>query len=110
MGLGTEQRKFTLAIAKLILFAYEELKVELTFGDAYRDPRVHGHGKGYGSDNSVHLIRLAVDLNLFVGGEYITDSTCYAWDRLHNYWKSIGGADRISSDANHFSFRWENRR
>lgn len=104
--LGQKQRRFTRAIGMLICHAYD-LGYELTVGDAYRDPRLHGnHGekKGYGSANSVHKLRLAVDLNLFVGGEYITNSDHPAWDKLHKYWKGLGGADMVPNDANHFSF------
>ncbi len=110
MSLGNEQRLFTHAIARLICFAYDELNVELTLGDAYRDPRVHGTSgekKGYGSKNSVHKKRLAVDLNLFVGGEYITDSSHPVWGKLHITWEHLGGANAIAGDANHFSFEWE---
>lgn len=104
--LGQKQRRFTRAVGMLICHAYD-LGYELTVGDAYRDPRLHGnHGekKGYGSANSVHKLRLAADLNLFVGGEYITNSDHPAWDKLHKYWKGLGGADMVPNDANHFSF------
>ena len=68
-SLGQKQRRFTLQIAKLIVWAYEELGVELTMGDAFRDPRVHGHigiKKGYGRSSSNHKSKLAQDLNLFM--------------------------------------------
>lgn len=106
--LGQKQRRFTRAIGMLICHAYD-LGYELTVGDAYRDPRLHGnHGekKGYGSANSVHKLRLAVDLNLFVGGEYITSGDHPAWDKLHKYWKGLGGANMVPNDANHFSFEY----
>tara|TARA_R110000782_G_scaffold153599_1_gene246050 strand:+ start:68 stop:406 length:339 start_codon:yes stop_codon:yes gene_type:complete len=105
MSLGEKQRRFTLMIGKLIIFAYDN-GYELTCGDFYRDPRVHGnHGEkqGYGSSKSVHKLRLAGDLNLFVKGEYITISTHPAWTVLHDYWRSLGGADAVPNDANHFS-------
>lgn len=106
MTLGSKQRKFTRAVGMLICHAYD-LGYELTFGDAYRDPRLHGeHGtkKGYGAAKSVHKLRLAVDLNLFVKGEYITNSDHEAWDKLHKYWQGLGGTERVPNDANHFSF------
>lgn len=106
MTLGQKQRKFTRCIGMLICYAYDK-GYELTVGDAYRDPRLHGaHGtkKGYGAAKSVHKQRLAMDLNLFVGGEYITSSEHKAWDELHKYWRGLGGAERVPNDANHFSF------
>ena len=112
MSLGAEQRRFTLAIGRLIVYAYG-CGYELTFGDAYRDPRVFGEvgeKAGYGNKNSVHKVRLAVDLNLFVRGEYITDSTHPAWYCLHNKWTLLGGADMINEDANHFSFEYAGMR
>lgn len=105
MTLGEKQRKFTLMIGKLIVFAYDQ-GYELTVGDFYRDPRLHGaHGTklGYGSAKSVHKLRLAGDLNLFVNGEYITSSDHAAWKVLHDYWESLGGAEAVPNDANHFS-------
>lgn len=39
--LSQKQRALPLMIAKLIVYAYEH-GYELTFGDAFRDPRVHG--------------------------------------------------------------------
>lgn len=92
-------------IADLIQFAYEQ-GYELTFGDAYRDPRLHnefGERGGYGSSKSVHKLRIAVDLNLWVNGKYITVSSHPAWDELHSYWESLGGSERVPKDANHFS-------
>ena len=85
MKLGDLQKKFTYDIAMLIGYAYSK-DYELTFGDAYRDPRVHGEvgfTKSYSSPYSNHKLRLAVDFNLFVKGEYITDGE-------HEAYKDIG--------------------
>jgi len=94
-SLGQKQREFTFMVAGLINHA-KELGFELTFGDAYRDSRVK-----YGHPESLHRKRLAIDLNLFIDHEYITDGTGH--DLLHNYWDSIGGAERIDNDMNHYS-------
>lgn len=109
MKLSERQRAFTRMIADLIQFAYES-GYELTFGDAYRDPRLHGEfgvKKGYGASRSVHKVRLAIDLNLWVNGEYITNSDNQAWYDLHEYWESLGGAKRVPNDANHFSMEYQ---
>lgn len=50
---------------------------EVTLGDAYRDPRLHGEigvKLGYGHPRSAHKNRLAIDLNLFKGGEFLSSS------------------------------------
>lgn len=89
MALRPKQVIFTKAIARLMLHA-EVLGLELTFGDAYRDPRVT-----YGHKYSTHRSRLAVDFNL---------PNDIGHDKLHDYWDTIGGAERILEDLNHYSF------
>lgn len=110
MTLGDEQRRFTRMIGQLIEWAYTH-GYELTFGDAYRDPRVFGTAgetRGYGAAYSNHKIRLAVDFNLFRDGRFLQSSEAHA--PLHDYWESIGGAPRIEGDYNHYSLEWEGRR
>ncbi|MGL5648812.1 MAG: M15 family metallopeptidase [Clostridium sp.] len=93
-------------VADLIKFAYEN-GYELTFGDAYRDPRLHGEigvKKGYGHASSNHKQRLAVDFNLFKGGKFLTSTEDHR--PLGEFWESIGGSwgGRFSSpDGNHYS-------
>ena len=55
-------------LPRLIDHAFES-GYAVTLGDCYRDPRVK-----YGHKNSMHRKRLAVDLNLFKDGKYLTDS------------------------------------
>ena len=98
MKLSEKQFKFTRAIGFLIKFAFEN-GYFLTFGDAFRDSRCK-----YGHKDSLHRKRLAVDFNLFIGGEYIRDGTNDAWIVLHKEWTRLGGAPMIKKDANHFSF------
>jgi hypothetical protein len=104
MTLGQKQRKFTLMIAKLIEFAYEN-GYELTFGDAYRDPRVHGDvgvKKSYSSANSLHKQRLAVDFNLFKDGKFLTSTEDHL--PLGEFWESMGGSwGGRFNDGNHYS-------
>jgi hypothetical protein len=96
MSLGDKQRKFTLMVGKLIQYAYEE-GYELTLGDAYRDKRC-----GYGHPNSLHRQRLAIDLNLFRGGRYLTKTDDHS--TLGAYWVSLGGSwGGDFNDGNHYS-------
>ena len=110
MSLGKLQQEFTLAIAELIQWSYDN-NYQLTFGDAFRDPRVHGsYGNkvGYSHRKSNHKRRLAVDFNLFKDGRYMTQSEDYT--ELGQYWESLhpkaswGGH---FSDGNHFSFEYQ---
>src|SRR5690606_12054285 len=102
--LGQKQRRFTRLVGLLIEYAYQE-GYELTFDDAYRDPRVHGaigEKKSYSSAGSLHKERLAVDFNLFKDGQYLTRSEDYAL--LGEYREILGGSwvGQIN-DSNHFS-------
>jgi len=113
MTLGQKQRNFTRMLGLLIEYAYQN-GYEMTVGDSYRDPRVHGHvgeKKSYSSANSVHKERLAMDFNLFKEGKYLTDSKDYT--QLGEYWESLGGSwgGRFSSpDGNHFSLEHGGRK
>jgi len=111
MSLGSKQRKFARMIADLIVWAYEQ-GYELTFGDAYRDPRVHGVmgvKQGYGRSMSNHKQRLAVDFNLFKAGVYLTATADH--EPLGIYWESIGGSwGGRFNDGNHYSMEHEGRR
>lgn len=102
--LGQKQRRFTRMIGQLIEYAYENGH-ELSFGDAYRDPRVHGQvGQrvGYSSANSLHKERLAVDFNLFKDGRFLTRTEDHR--QLGEYWESIGGTwGGRFNDGNHYS-------
>ena len=108
MTLGEKQRRFTECIGRLIEFAYHE-GFELTFGDAYRSPEqaAANAAAGTGISNSVHTIRLAVDFNLFVNGQYRPDPEPYA--PLGEFWLTLDplarwGGSWKKKDANHFSF------
>lgn len=97
--LGDKQRKFTSCIGKLIIFAYED-GYELSFGDAYRDPRVP-----YGHPKSCHRHRLAVDFNLFKEGKYLTETDDHLV--LVEYWETLHPLARWGGrfgDGNHYSF------
>lgn len=105
MKLSEAQRLFTLDVGKLIIWAYEQ-GFELTFGESYNAEGL-GHMKG-----SCHYIRLAQDFNLFIAGEYQTET--FAYLRLGQYWKSLGpfnrwGGDFNHPDGNHFSYLWDGR-
>jgi hypothetical protein len=112
MSLSGVQRKFTRDIADLVIYAYEELGYELTYGDAYRSPRVHGDqgergAATYGRTWSAHKQRLAVDFNLFIDGEYQQSTAAFA--ELGEYWltldpDNVWGGD--FDDGNHFSRRY----
>lgn len=110
MTLSQQQRAFTLNVSKLIAWAYDN-GFELTFGEALRTPEqaAHNAASGSGIANSLHLIKLAVDLNLFKDGVYQQDSAAY--QPLGDYWKTLDplccyGGDFAKPDGNHFSMTY----
>ena len=94
--------------AELITHAYT-LGYEVTLGDAYRDPRLHGElgvKKGYGHPKSAHKNRLAIDLNLFKDGKFL--GTTDAHKPLGEWWESKGGSwGGRFNDGNHYSLEHE---
>lgn len=93
MSLRKRQSKFAKMVALLILYAYE-IGYEITFGDAYANS---GH-----IANSFHYSRLAIDLNLFKGGRYLSKTSDH--EPLGLFWESIGGTwGGRFDDGNHYS-------
>ncbi|CAI2036161.1 M15 family metallopeptidase [Serratia quinivorans] len=110
MTLSEKQQLFTKLIAQLILWA-DEKGMRVTFGEAYRTPEQAALNakKGSGISNSLHTKRLAVDLNLFINGQYQTNSAAYLplgekWEGLGGSW---GGRFKTNPDGNHFSLEHE---
>jgi len=113
MNLRKEQSVFALKVSHLIQQAVA-MGYEVTLGDAYRDPRLHGKigvQQGYGSANSYHKRRLAIDLNLFKDGTFLESTEGHR--QLGEWWKSQGGTwggdfvDRTGKpapDGNHYSW------
>lgn len=108
--LGQKQRRFLPLVAKLINFAYEQ-GYELSEGEGYRTPEQAALNAQHhtGIANSLHTLRLAIDLQLFKDGVYITDSEEYR--PLGEFWRTLDpdccwGGDFEKRDGNHFSLSW----
>jgi len=99
MTLREKQSRFVYLIGQLILYAYEQ-GYELTFGDAWSQPQYKAH-----KPNSFHYSRLAIDLNLFRDGRYLSKTE--DWAPLGHYYESLdphaswGGR---WEDGNHLSY------
>lgn len=108
MTLRQKQSLFAVLAAKLILRA-TEMGYAVTLGEAYRSPeeaaRLAHAGKGIA--NSLHTQRLAIDLNLFKDGAFLTKSADY--QPLGEWWQaqSFTGVEccwgGTFNDGNHFS-------
>lgn len=106
--LRQQQTRFAKMVPRLIDKAFS-MGYEVTLGDAYRDPRVHGDmgvRKSYSHPRSAHKIRLAIDINLFRDGEYLEGSEAHM--QLGEFWESIGGTwGGRFGDGNHYSLERE---
>lgn len=93
MSLNEKQFKFADMVGTLINYAYA-MGYTLTFGDAYAKD---GHKEG-----SLHYKRLAIDLNLFRDGKYLTKTEDHKI--LGEVWESMGGSwGGRFNDGNHYS-------
>jgi hypothetical protein len=108
--LGQHQRRFPPLLAKLVEWAYAN-GYEMTEGESYRTPEQAAlnaqHGTGIA--NSLHILRLAKDYNVFKDGVWLQDSA--QLKPLGDYWKTLDpacawGGDFSKPDGNHFSLSW----
>ena len=86
--LRQKQSRFLRMVARLI-DQMSLLGLEGTIGDAYRDPRLHGEvgvKRGYGHPKSAHKTRLAIDINLFKDGVFVTDVTP-EYTKIGEFWE-----------------------
>lgn len=102
------QEEFAQATSRLIQKA-TELGYAVTFGEAWRTPQQAALNaqNGMGITHSLHIERLAIDLNFFKDGQYIQDGS--RLKDLGEWWKSLGPKYRWGGDfqhlpdGNHFS-------
>jgi hypothetical protein len=118
MSLQDKQAWFAHMTAKLILEA-ESRGYSVTLGEAWRSAEQAAfktkinQQKGIGIAASLHTRRLAIDLNLFRNGKFLTDTADYL--PLGEWWErqSVGeircrwGGRFKRADGNHFSFEHE---
>lgn len=111
MNLVEKQQVFSVLLAKLIFEIYG-MGMKCTIGEVWRSP---AEAKRLGFENSLHPLRLAVDINLFIDGKYTKRSEDY--EELGRIWKGYStelftcrwGGDFIDEDGeplpdgNHFS-------
>lgn len=112
MTLREQQHLFAQLAAELIRKA-AELGYEVTLGEAWRSPhearRLAGTRRGI--RRSLHCDRLAIDLNLFKDGEYLTSTEAHR--ALGEWWETVHPLCRWGgrfNDGNHYSLEWEGRK
>lgn len=110
MSLRELQSEFAALVPRLIDKAIA-LGYQVTLGDAFRDWRVHGSigtKMGYGHSKSVHKVRLAIDLNLFLNGVFMEGTAAHK--ELGEWWEQQHPLARWGgrfNDGNHYSFEYE---
>lgn len=108
LTLRQKQSIFVGIVAELIVFARSH-GYELTFGETYRSPeeadRLAKLGKGV--KKSLHTIRLAIDLNLFKNGIYLSSTESHRI--LGEWWEDQSDVEYTCTwggrfgDGNHYS-------
>ena len=108
MKLSKAQRLFAGRVPRLIDRIYDQ-GYECTIGDVFRDPRVHGEwgeNVGYAHPKSVHKLKLAIDLNLFKDGVYLSGTEDHR--QFGEYWVGLDPENHRWGgewdDGNHYSF------
>lgn len=112
MNLSQQQIEFTHNAAVLIHYIFAQGHT-CTFGETYRTPeQAFLYAKqGKGIRNSLHIKRLAMDLNVFDAmGNYLTDSKDY--EKFGVFWESLNPNNRWGgkfpkADGNHFERKAE---
>ena len=115
MTLGEKQKLFMSLLPRLIDEIYKQ-GFECTGGDLWSKAEYKAH-----KVNSNHHIRLAIDLNLFKDGTFLTDAMAHKpfgefWETLHPLCRWGGNWDKDGTpfekgefDANHYSIEHEGR-
>lgn len=107
MRLSIKQSLFAVDVAKLILHINES-GYSCTLGEAWRTPEMASlyAQQGKGIKNSLHCIRLSIDLNLFKDGVYLSGSEAHR--PFGEYWESLNAMNRWGGrfgDGNHYERR-----
>lgn len=112
MTLREKQSLFVGLVSSLIRQA-GTLGYDLTFGEAYRSPEEAARlaKLGLGIAKSLHTQRLAIDLNLFRDGVYLSSNDSHRplgewWEQQHPLCRWGGRFN----DGNHYSVEHEGRK
>lgn len=114
MTLLEKQQAFSMVLSRFLQTLFYK-GYSVTLGDAYRSKECAALNakQGNGISNSLHCIRLAVDLNLFMGDRYLTRADEYKeageiWEKYSNAdYTCTWGGRFTPPDAGHFSITHE---
>lgn len=106
--LAIAQTEFAVDVARLVLWVAEHPGWAVTFGEAHRPPEMAAiyAAQGLGIVKTLHADRLAIDLNLWIDGQWKPESISHT--PLGAYWEALrpgknrwGGSFK-KPDGNHF--------
>jgi len=108
MTLGEHQEKFLYLLSLLITKIYE-LGYKGRIGEALRTPEQAAiyAASGKGISNSLHTVKLAIDINITKDGVLLTDGMQF--EDIGVYWESLDSGCNWGGrfkDGNHFSYSW----
>jgi hypothetical protein len=111
MTLSEKQQTFARNVTTLIEYIYQH-GYAVTFGEAYRTPEQAAiyAKEGKGIVDSLHCKRLAIDLNLFKGEEYISDGKVPEYALIGEFWEKLDPLNRwggrfTRGDYNHYEMQ-----
>ena len=98
-SLGKAQERFGYMVTLLLVYAHAlGYRVRIDHAKRCNDCKT-GHPR------SLHKSKLAIDIDLVLDGELLTDSAQYS--TVGEYWESLGGAwGGRFGDGRHFSHPW----
>lgn len=107
LTLGQKQRLFSKLVGQLIEYIYAQ-GYEVSLDWCYRPPEVAAYyaSIGKGIRSSLHTEHLAIDLNLFKDGVFLTAASDHKV--FGEFWKTLDpfccwGGDFATQDGNHYS-------
>ena len=113
-SLRQKQSRFARAVPLLLQYM-TALGYEYTLGQAKRtEAEAQANAAaGTGIAKSLHIVSLAIDINLFKDGQYLDSSDAHR--PFGVFWKSLGedyywGGDFSKPDGNHYSVGHEGRK
>lgn len=112
-GLGKKQELFAFLFNKLMDFLHDQ-GYRMRFGEALRtedQQEIYLRTGASRVKRSLHQDKLAIDINLFKDGEFLTETEDH--EPLGIYWESLHPLCRWGGrfgDGNHYSLEHEGRR
>lgn len=121
MTLREQRVLFSVLISELVLWINQQPGYSACYGETVRTPeQAKANAKsGAGIGNSLHLVGLAADLNLYRDGNYLSDSAAHAfigakWKSMHELARWGGdfkdAEGKPKPDGNHYSLEYQGRK